>query len=737
MIDKINHYSLTRPASVYDEEALTALELAGRTASKANECIEAFNKLESETGEKLEAQNNFIEKMNSVTMPEKVREEVDNCIKSGDFDLAINAYLDDLETRLDNILGSVSQGSTTMDAEIIDARVGEDGSTRSNLGESIRIQLENMRWRSNAISGILFNNVPEITFTPYTSLTVNIPGTTHIFYNGYRYDITDLSGSINVDENKNFTTGWELFRVYIDLNTNKLSFLWKERAPKNLVYLGYIHRDNYYFINHHFNYLMNYDVVKTPLYVPIVVTSKPTISFDVNNITVDIPKFHMFYSGKRIDSTPTTLTVPNDGRLFGIYYNLVTNELETKPTGGEIHHYADNHRVMVGVVYKQGVFMFDVHDKQTDYLKRGTLLMSGYGNVVKIDTITKTVTFPRDTLVMYHNGFDLVGGDITKDHVVSYENVSSSAICFYMSRTTKKITAKIYHTQPTTDDVLIFTFRTSSGIADLSVPYTVNGKLFNLIPLNGSGDVDVNTIPSPTPFYKGVAHRGLMSVAPENTMSAYKAAKEAGFRYMESDVVFTSDGVAVMLHDDTIDRTSNASGVIANLTFDYVRTLDFGSWYDAKFAGEKIPTFTEFIRFCRNSGIHPYIELKSGITASRVAELVQTVHHYGMRGNVTWVCFNAEWLGWVKNNDKGARLGFTQDTLTPACIQTALNLRTDFNEVFLPYGTATTEGITAAREHSFPVEVWTLNTLESIQNLPDYVSGVTSNTLDASRVLEE
>lgn len=138
MIDKINHYSLTSPASVYDEEALTALQLAGRTAAKLNEAIDAYNALEKSTGDKLKAQTDFIEKMNAVTMPEKVKAEVDNHIKNGDFDKAINTYIGNLEERVDNLLGSVTTGSTTLDAEVIDMRTRLDGKQETNAGTALR-----------------------------------------------------------------------------------------------------------------------------------------------------------------------------------------------------------------------------------------------------------------------------------------------------------------------------------------------------------------------------------------------------------------------------------------------------------------------------------------------------------------------------------------------------------------------------------------------------------------------
>lgn len=150
MIEKMNHhYSMTNPATVYDEEALTALELVGRTTAKVNETVEAFNTLEKNTGDHLNKQDDTIEermktqddritKMNDETMPEKVTTEVQKRIDDGSFDTSINQYIGNLEERVDNLLGSTTEGSTTMDAEVIDIRTGRDGKTYANAGEAVR-----------------------------------------------------------------------------------------------------------------------------------------------------------------------------------------------------------------------------------------------------------------------------------------------------------------------------------------------------------------------------------------------------------------------------------------------------------------------------------------------------------------------------------------------------------------------------------------------------------------------
>lgn len=236
---------------------------------------------------------------------------------------------------------------------------------------------------------------------------------------------------------------------------------------------------------------------------------------------------------------------------------------------------------------------------------------------------------------------------------------------------------------------------------------------------------------------RSVAHRGLSVSAPENTLPAYRLAKKHGFNYVECDVSFTSDGVPVLLHDATIDRTSSGTGSISALTYNAVKALDFGSWFSSAYTGTKIPTFEEFIALCRSIGLKPYVELKAG-TEAQIKGLVDTVIRYGMREETTWIAFAAAYLEYVKDKDDHARLGLVVNEVTADVIATAQSLQTEHNEVFIDcaYNTATVgaELCIAAR---IPMEVWTVNDESTIKTLDPYVSGVTSDNLVAGRVLYE
>lgn len=144
MVKPINHYSLENPATIYDEEAMTVLELVGRTAAKVNETVGAFNDLEEKTNDHLQAQDEEIsDRMDAqdAAIPVKVAEEVKHYIDNGEFDAAIDEYAGKLSQQLDNLLGSVEEGSTTLDAELIDIRAGIDGTNYGSAGEAVRGQL--------------------------------------------------------------------------------------------------------------------------------------------------------------------------------------------------------------------------------------------------------------------------------------------------------------------------------------------------------------------------------------------------------------------------------------------------------------------------------------------------------------------------------------------------------------------------------------------------------------------
>ncbi|WP_085993968.1 glycerophosphodiester phosphodiesterase [Oceanobacillus senegalensis] len=107
-----------------------------------------------------------------------------------------------------------------------------------------------------------------------------------------------------------------------------------------------------------------------------------------------------------------------------------------------------------------------------------------------------------------------------------------------------------------------------------------------------------------------VAHRGASGHAPENTMAAFQKGFEMKADYVEIDVQMTKDGELVVIHDTTVDRTTNGTGYVGDLTLEEIRQLDAGSWFSESYAGEKVPTFEEVLDAFRGK-VGILIELKA------------------------------------------------------------------------------------------------------------------------------
>ena len=238
---------------------------------------------------------------------------------------------------------------------------------------------------------------------------------------------------------------------------------------------------------------------------------------------------------------------------------------------------------------------------------------------------------------------------------------------------------------------------------------------------------------------RSIAHRGLSALAPENTLPAFILARESGFIYVETDICFTADGVPVCLHDPTVDRTSDGTGAIGDLTLEEVRKLDFGAWMSPDYAGTRISTLEEFLILCRSLGLRPYIELKAngGCTEARVRELVNIVRRYGLQGKVTWLSFSADLLFNVRYYDNAARLGYLVQNVTADTVNTARRLRTSQNEVFLDSRSFTDEECQRCANAGIPLEIWTVNDESVILSMNPYITGVTSDSLLAGTILYE
>ena len=135
-------------------------------------------------------------------------------------------------------------------------------------------------------------------------------------------------------------------------------------------------------------------------------------------------------------------------------------------------------------------------------------------------------------------------------------------------------------------------------------------------------------------------HRGDRARAPENTMPAFAAAFASELEFVETDVQLTLDGVPVLMHDETVDRTTDGTGAVADLTLAEIRGLDAGSWYAPQFAGTPVPLFDEFLDALAGTRKKALVELKGYWSPDGIRTVLDAVYLRGVQNRVVFASFN-------------------------------------------------------------------------------------------------
>lgn len=138
------------------------------------------------------------------------------------------------------------------------------------------------------------------------------------------------------------------------------------------------------------------------------------------------------------------------------------------------------------------------------------------------------------------------------------------------------------------------------------------------------------------------AHRGFSKIAPENTMAAFQEAIQVDADGIELDVHLTRDGEIVVIHDETIDRTTNGTGWIKDLTLGEIRACSAGSWFSPYFAQERVPTLAEVLELLEPTSLWLNIELKNNIIRYPKLEekVLKEIDCFGFQKRVILSSFN-------------------------------------------------------------------------------------------------
>ncbi|MBY0148410.1 glycerophosphodiester phosphodiesterase family protein [Neobacillus niacini] len=234
-----------------------------------------------------------------------------------------------------------------------------------------------------------------------------------------------------------------------------------------------------------------------------------------------------------------------------------------------------------------------------------------------------------------------------------------------------------------------------------------------------------------------VAHRGASGYAPENTIAAFDKGVDMKSDYIEIDVQRSKDGELVIIHDTTVDRTTDGTGRVKELTFEQIRSLDAGSWKGEEFKGEKIPTFDEILdRYHGKVGI--LIELKApelypGIEAQVAQELTERNLDKPQNEKIIIQSFNFESMKITNSLLPKVPIGVLTSNRAHTTEQALKEFATYADYVNPSYGIVSKELVDQVHSLGMKIQSWTVRSQEAadfllemnvdgiITDYPDYV----------------
>lgn len=239
---------------------------------------------------------------------------------------------------------------------------------------------------------------------------------------------------------------------------------------------------------------------------------------------------------------------------------------------------------------------------------------------------------------------------------------------------------------------------------------------------SGTAPRTVQEFMKPGQGVRVIAHRGFSGEAPENTLVALRKAMDLGADMAEIDVGLTLDGHVVLLHDETLDRTTDGKGLLSDATLDQVQRLDAGSWFDTKYTGEPVPTLAEALDLVRGKMLLN-VEIKSEAVTDTAEggiahKVLQLVHERDMLDEIVISSFNPRALTHARHLDADVRTAslYNRDVHKgqgPLEVMAAVGSN-GFN---ISHRLITRKMVEACHRHDRPVAIYTVNNEKKMRRM--------------------
>lgn len=221
-----------------------------------------------------------------------------------------------------------------------------------------------------------------------------------------------------------------------------------------------------------------------------------------------------------------------------------------------------------------------------------------------------------------------------------------------------------------------------------------------------------------------IAHRGMSTLFPENTLASFNALKEYKVNWLETDVGITKDEHVVILHDDYLDRTTNGIGALTEIDYGELRKLSAGSWFESKYESEIIPSLSELVTFINESKINLNLELKAVIgpqanylADSLIKQVANALNQIDSSIRVTISSFNPIMLMKLKNIRPQTEVAVLFEDHTFYEDWTLIMQSLDSKIIHPQNEHLTRSTVAEMKDYGYEVNVWTVDKIDRANEL--------------------
>lgn len=227
---------------------------------------------------------------------------------------------------------------------------------------------------------------------------------------------------------------------------------------------------------------------------------------------------------------------------------------------------------------------------------------------------------------------------------------------------------------------------------------------------------------------KYLAHRGASSLAPENTIKSFELAGKAKAFGIETDIQCTSDGELVCMHDATVDRTTNGTGKVSDITLESIKQLKIDAGSNIKKYNDlSVPTFTEYLEICKKYDCYAIIELKKTLTQDSVRKVLEIIKSENIEDKCLIISFDEEVLNTIREDNNSIKIGY----LVKSVSQDDINKAIDYKNCAICPKTISKDLAQYAHKNGVQINVWTVDKYAQKAILHDTgVDYITTNIVD-------